>query len=83
MNTATHYIVCLTNQIIQNENNLIIFYYNLVIMYRQILAGDLAFLPLSAYVYDPTYIGPQYKIVRMSIHRTLPVRKGKTQGVKI
>jgi hypothetical protein len=29
-------------------------------MYRQILAGDLAFLPQSAYVYDPTYIGPQY-----------------------
>jgi hypothetical protein len=52
-------------------------------MYCQILAGDLAFLPLSAYVYDPTYIGPQYKKVHMSIHRTLPVRKGKTQGVKI
>jgi hypothetical protein len=33
VNTATRYI-CLINQIIQNENNFNIFYYNLAIMYR-------------------------------------------------
>jgi hypothetical protein len=31
--TATHY-VCLTKQIIQNENILIMFYHNLAIMYH-------------------------------------------------
>jgi hypothetical protein len=60
VNTATRYI-CLINQIIQNKNNLNTLNYNLGIMYRKILAGNLAFLLLSAYVYDPTYIGPQYK----------------------
>ncbi len=47
----------------------------------------MAFLLLSAYVYDLTYIGPQYKEKSVClwsyIHKTLLVRKGTTQGGKI
>jgi hypothetical protein len=48
----------------------------------------LAFLSLSAYVYDPTYIGPQYKKTSAHVYDPTYIgpqykTKGTTQGVKI